>query len=184
MTKVIPHWEFIPDEVIAGTHFDKKPIKVDFTGVLAQAIRDEAMETGKHDIEVIHGYLVDYLADRNLPRKVPVNCLPIRAQVGGTLAAHLRKNAAARGISPEDSAIEILSEVFDIPRPQARKREKQKPVPKGLAFTVEVPGIVAQAIRRSNYPKPISSDLIVGILLDYFPDPNGQPVIPGMEVCV
>ena len=184
MTKVIPHWEFIPDEIIARTHFDNKPIKVDFTGALAQAIRDEAKETGKHDIEVIHGYLTDYLEAENLPKKVPVNCLPIQAQVDGSLAALLRKNAAARGISPEDSAIEILSEVFDVPRPQVSKRGKRKPVPKGLAFTVEVPGIVAQAIRRSNYPNPISSDLIVGILRGYFPDPNDQPLIPGMEECM
>jgi hypothetical protein len=173
-------WDFIPQEVRDAVRTNDDPIDVDCYGPLAQAIRDEAVETGKSDFEVVYHYLFKFLDTDKLPKVPPVNCLPVRVRVIGDLAALLGANAAARGISPQDSAIEILSEIFDVPHPQAKKRGKGKSVPKGLAFTVQVPGIVCQVIRRNIWPTSISSEYILGVLRGYFPDPNDHPRIPGL----
>lgn len=174
------HWEFIPKEVVDAVRVSNEPIDVDFYGDLAQAIRDEAAETSKTDVEVVYHYLYKWLRTDKVPEEIPANCLPVTVRVIGELATLLRKNAASRGISPRDSAIEILCEVFGVKHPLTKKRGKRKSIPKGLAFNVKVPGIICQVIRRQIWPASLSSEYIVGVLRNYFPDPNDHPRFPGL----
>jgi hypothetical protein len=186
MSRESQHWDFIPKEVVDALQVSDAAIKVDIYGDLARAIRKEAKETGETDSDIVHKYLLEYLADKNLPKKVPANRHPVTVTVSGPLASLLRANAESRGLSPQDSAIEILCAVFEVAHPRFRKngnKQTGKPIPKGLAFTVLVPGVVAQAIRRANYGKSVTGSFIASILRGYFRDPNDQPVIPGMEVC-
>lgn len=129
---IIPHHSFIPDSVVLGTKFDDSEVEVHLTGKLAAAVRAEGKETGESDIEVVYRHLFDALDDQTLPKQVPPNSLPIRVRVDGKLADWLRDNAAKREISPEDSALEIIAEAFDIPRPTTRPIGKKKSIAKGL----------------------------------------------------
>jgi hypothetical protein len=181
---IIPHHPYIPDSVVLGTKFDDSDIEIHLTGKLADLVRLEAKEMGKTDVEVVYQRLLEFLNDNGLPKVLPANYLPIRFRVDGKLADALRKNAGRRGISPEESALEILAMAYDVPCPTIRPAGKKKRIAKGLSITIVIPGLMAQAMRMRNYPNNLTSEQVVATLLWVFRDPEDFPPIPGMEECL
>ena len=123
----IPHWSFIPDEVVNALKFSDQKINVTLLGPVAAAVRDEARETSRTDEEVVCSILEAYLTPGTWSPGPRTNYLPIEVTVKGALAQALRRNAATQGISPEDSALAILSDAFGFGVPPKAVAPKPRP---------------------------------------------------------
>lgn len=177
--KVVTHGPWIPEDVARMYKHPKGPIVLNLTGILAMAIREEAKETNQDELSVVIGYLEQYLIKRKIPWRRPTNSRPIIVEVSGDLAIALKKNAHEQGLSPEDSAIGILCDVFDLQLTPVRPKGQGTQAPTGPKFSLTIPGSVAKATREAAHPTRVDSKFICGILHEYFFVVD-TPRIPGL----
>ena len=162
--KVLTHGPWIPEEVARLYKVSKGQIVLHLTGLLAKAIRVEAKETNQDELSVVIGYLEQYLIKRPIPWRRPTTSQPLDVEVSGGLAIALKKNADALELSPEDSAIAILCEVFEIQRPSVRPKGVGAHAPTEPKITLTIPGSVAKAAMEAAYPTRVDSKYILDIL--------------------
>ena len=158
--KVLTHGPWIPEEVARKYKHSKGKIVLNLTGLLAMAIRVEAKETNQDELSVVIGYLEQFLIKRKVPWRRPANSLPLDVEISGALAIALMKNADVQDLSPEDSAIKILCEVFDLPLTPVKPKGQGRQAPTGPKFSLTIPGSVAKAVREAAFPTRVDSKFI------------------------